>query len=176
MTSVDIPTLASAEFARGNWLNVCVVFCSPNILHWRVLPPGAQYWRNAKDEAVSVQGSERQGDSVWWLLRCTSYYGIPVFKARLERRLEVREGWLFTWSNWQVLFSGGIPMDKFGWFYGRNGSTWSDGVLTMDTGTDNIEKLGDIRQVTMQWVTKLFSFIISHFSWFSCEKDIACQI
>ena len=39
-------------------------------------------------------------------------------------------------------------MDKFGWFYGRNGTTWSDGHLTMDTGTDDITKLGDIRQVT----------------------------
>ena len=43
-------------------------------------------------------------------------------------------------------FIGGIPMDKFGWFYERNGTTWSDGVLTMDTGTDDIAKLGDIRQ------------------------------
>lgn len=40
-------------------------------------------------------------------------------------------------------------MDKFGWFYARNGTTWSDGVLTMDTGTDDIAKLGDIRQVTL---------------------------
>ena len=39
-------------------------------------------------------------------------------------------------------------MDKFGWFYGRNGTTWSDGEVTMDTGTDDITKLGDIRQVT----------------------------
>ena len=40
-------------------------------------------------------------------------------------------------------------MDKFGWFYERNGTTWSDGVLTMDTGTDDIAKLGKIRQVTL---------------------------
>ena len=40
-------------------------------------------------------------------------------------------------------------MDKFGWFYERNGSTWSDGVLTMDTGTNDIAKLGDIRQVPL---------------------------
>ena len=40
-------------------------------------------------------------------------------------------------------------MDKFGWFYARNGTTWSDGVLTMDTGADDIAKLGNIRQVTL---------------------------
>ena len=48
-----------------------------------------------------------------------------------------------------ISFLGGIPMDKFGWFYKRNGTTWSDGVLTMDTGTDHIAKLGDIRQVAL---------------------------
>ena len=40
--------------------------------------------------------------------------------------------------------SNGIPMDKFGWFYKRNGTTWSDGVITMNTGSDNFENLGDI--------------------------------
>ena len=25
--------------------------------------------------------------------------------------------------------SSGIPMDKFGWFYKRNGTTWSDGKV-----------------------------------------------
>ena len=36
------------------------------------------------------------------------------------------------------------PMDKFGWFYQRNGTTWSDGVLTMNTGEEDFDKLGDI--------------------------------
>jgi len=37
-----------------------------------------------------------------------------------------------------------IPMDKFGWFYKRNGTTWSDGNLRMHTGQGDIEKLGQI--------------------------------
>ena len=57
---------------------------------------------------------------------------------------------------------GGIPMDRFGWFYARNGrweshksdfingilspfcSTWSDGVVTMATGEASFPQLGDI--------------------------------
>jgi len=37
-----------------------------------------------------------------------------------------------------------IPMEKFGWFYKRNGTTWSDGLLRMHTGKDDINKLGEI--------------------------------
>lgn len=27
--------------------------------------------------------------------------------------------------------TSGIPMDKFGWFYKRNGTTWSDGKVLL---------------------------------------------
>ncbi|KAK9870107.1 hypothetical protein WA026_006202 [Henosepilachna vigintioctopunctata] len=35
-----------------------------------------------------------------------------------------------------------IPYDKFGWFYSRNGSSSYDGNYTMNTGADDIQKLG----------------------------------
>lgn len=38
-----------------------------------------------------------------------------------------------------------VPMDRFGWFYGRNGTTWSDDVVTMATGAINYDQLGDIK-------------------------------
>jgi len=41
---------------------------------------------------------------------------------------------------------GGIPMDKFGWFYKRNGTTWSDGQVTMATGSKNYSEVGDIKR------------------------------
>jgi len=37
-----------------------------------------------------------------------------------------------------------LPMEKFGWFYKRNGTTWADGDLQMHTGQDNIDRLGEI--------------------------------
>jgi len=35
-------------------------------------------------------------------------------------------------------------MNKFGWFYERNGTSWSDGDLVMNTGKDDISLLGQI--------------------------------
>lgn len=37
-----------------------------------------------------------------------------------------------------------VPMDKFGWFYKRNGTTFSDGDISMHTGEDDISLLGQI--------------------------------
>jgi len=37
-----------------------------------------------------------------------------------------------------------VPMDKFGWFYKRNGTSWSDGDLLMETGTTDVNRLGKI--------------------------------
>jgi hypothetical protein len=39
-----------------------------------------------------------------------------------------------------------IPVDKFGWFYGRNGSSEFDGVFNMETGEEDISRLGVLRQ------------------------------
>jgi len=39
-----------------------------------------------------------------------------------------------------------IPADKFGWFYGRNGSSEFEGSFNMETGEDDISRLGVLRQ------------------------------
>jgi len=43
-------------------------------------------------------------------------------------------------------FNVPIPgiMDKFGFYYGRNGSDWWDGVFNMFTGSNNLHRLGEI--------------------------------
>lgn len=40
---------------------------------------------------------------------------------------------------------GGVPKDKFGWFYKRNGTTWSDGVINMATGKSDFQDVGSIK-------------------------------
>lgn len=35
-----------------------------------------------------------------------------------------------------------LPFDKFAWFYGRNHSATAEGVLTMNTGVGDLDKLG----------------------------------
>jgi len=59
--------------------------------------------------------------------------------------------WLFEGFSDSLMSAGAMfapktdmPMDKFGWFYGRNGSTWSDGVIRMSTGVQDYSTLGDI--------------------------------
>merc|ERR1711997_1088656 len=37
-----------------------------------------------------------------------------------------------------------VILDKFGWFYKRNGTTWSDGDVEMRTGEGDIDSLGEI--------------------------------
>merc|ERR1712079_690513 len=37
-----------------------------------------------------------------------------------------------------------VPMHKFGWFYKRNGTSWSDGDLLMETGPTDVNHLGRI--------------------------------
>ena len=59
---MDVPALATAEFARGDWLKVASWF-SLNIMI-RVLSPGAQYRGHDEDETVTLQTSQRQGDPV----------------------------------------------------------------------------------------------------------------
>jgi len=39
---------------------------------------------------------------------------------------------------------GKVKLDKFGWFYKRNGTSWSDGDLSMHTGSEDISLLGNI--------------------------------
>ena len=43
-------------------------------------------------------------------------------------------------------FNVPIPgiMDKFGFYYGRNGSDWWDGIFNMFTGSNNLHRLGEI--------------------------------
>ncbi|KAK0178811.1 hypothetical protein PV327_007660 [Microctonus hyperodae] len=40
----------------------------------------------------------------------------------------------------------GIPGDKFGWFYGRNGSETYDGIFNMLTGSKNLKNIGILQE------------------------------
>ncbi|KAF4527839.1 hypothetical protein B566_EDAN014640, partial [Ephemera danica] len=49
-----------------------------------------------------------------------------------------------------------IPFDRFGWFYERNNSDVYDGHFNMDTGADDIEKVGRLRYWNYANRTKYF--------------------
>ena len=131
---MDIPALATAEFARGDWLKVGFSVCFLHSIKFSL-------------QELSIGGMMKMRPS---LFKNVSAREI-LFDGFTDPLLTVGSLFARPGSNSLVMcnfltFSlGGIPMDKFGWFYGRNGTTWSDGQVTMDTGTDDITKLGDIR-------------------------------
>ncbi|KAL1139975.1 hypothetical protein AAG570_006952 [Ranatra chinensis] len=50
-----------------------------------------------------------------------------------------------------------LPFDRFGWFVNRNGSADYDGVFNMDTGTDDLFRLGKLYAWNFQSETNFFS-------------------
>ena len=68
-----------------------------------------------------------------------------LFTTRTARSL-LFEGYTDALLTFGSFFTAddGIPKDKFGWFYKRNGTSWSDGRVSMATGEGNFSALGDI--------------------------------
>jgi len=50
--------------------------------------------------------------------------------------------------------------DKFGFFYGRNGSDWWDGIFNMFTGVDDPTKLGSIAKWFVKTQKDFFSSFV----------------
>jgi hypothetical protein len=72
------------------------------------------------------------------------------FRSSLFRTRPARD-WIFEGFSDSLLTMGSfltqstdIPMDKFGWFYKRNGTGWADGVIKMASGAGDYSKLGEI--------------------------------
>jgi len=101
--TLDIPVLASAEFARGSWFT-----------------------------EKSMAGMYAMRDSLF------------TNKTAQDLLFDGYSDSLMTAGN-MFAKKGLIPKDKFGWFYKRNGTTWSDGVVNMATGTDNFKDVGTIK-------------------------------
>ncbi|ROT68508.1 scavenger receptor class B, croquemort type [Penaeus vannamei] len=51
---------------------------------------------------------------------------------------------VLDWLKEHPSFASGISYDKFAWFYGRNLTTYYDGLFNMKTGVDTLENLGKI--------------------------------
>jgi len=102
ISTIDIPTLAAGEFARGHWF---------------------------QELTMSGMMSTR----------------LSLFTTKTARSL-LFEGYTDTLLTFGSMFAAdnGIPKDKFGWFYKRNGTSWSDGRVSMATGEQNFSQLGDI--------------------------------
>ncbi|XP_011300459.1 protein croquemort isoform X2 [Fopius arisanus] len=105
-----------------------------------------------------------------------------AYKVRYKRRfmqllvsgiLEgLHEGLTVTKTVRELLFDGyeddlinfakkydipGIPWDKFGWFYGRNGSETYDGIFNMNTGANNMKEIGILHEWNHSDKSKIYT-------------------
>jgi len=103
VSTVDIPVLASAEYARGNW------------------------WTEKT-------------------MATTFAFRSSFFTNKTAREL-LFDGYSDPLLDMGSMFvkEGGVPKDKFGWFYKRNGTTWNDGVINMATGSADFQDVGSIK-------------------------------
>jgi len=101
--TVDIPVLASAEFARGSFFNTLTMS--------GIMKTRSSLFTKKTAKELLFDG-----------------YSDPLLTM----------GSFFAKDN-------GIPMDKFGWFYKRNGTTWSDGIVNMATGQKDFQDVGSIK-------------------------------
>jgi len=98
---------------------------------------------------VPVLATAEYGRGVWameWANSALFSTRQGLFVEKTARQI-LFEGYSDPLLDMGSLFAAtsGIPMDKFGWFYKRNGTTWSDGKVRMATGTKNYSEVGEIR-------------------------------
>jgi len=119
VTTINVPVVGSAEFVRGDFFMEWGVSDMLSTIEARIFVKrsiGELLFEGYEDTVMDIGSSMDNEDE--------------YFEYEEEDDIEKD--------------ANKVPMDKFGWFYQRNGTTWSDGDLTMYTGSDDIEQLGKI--------------------------------
>eukprot|EP00095_Tigriopus_kingsejongensis_P012252 maker-scaffold472_size162276-snap-gene-0.29 protein:Tk12252 transcript:maker-scaffold472_size162276-snap-gene-0.29-mRNA-1 annotation:"hypothetical protein DAPPUDRAFT_303163" len=93
----------------------------------------------------SAEASRGQFFMQWGLSSTFDNIGSQLFIKKTVRELlfEGYEDTLLALADWFGQESS-IPLDRFGWFYKRNGTTWADGTFNMYTGERDIAEMGKI--------------------------------
>jgi len=119
VTTINVPVVGSAEFVRGDFFMEWGISDMLSTIEARIFVKKTigELLFDGYEDAVMEIGSSLDGDE-------DDYFEDEEDEPKQE--------------------SNKVPMEKFGWFYKRNGSSWSDGSLTMRTGADDINLLGKI--------------------------------
>jgi len=120
VTTINVPVVGSAEFVRGDFFMEWGISDMLSTIEARIFVKktiGELLFEGYEDEVMEI-GSSLDGDDD------EEYFD----EEEEETKQDLNK----------------VPMDKFGWFYKRNGTSWSDGSLAMRTGSDNINLLGEI--------------------------------
>jgi len=115
VTTINVPVVGSAEFVRGDFF-----------LEWGI-----------SDMLSTIQATIFVKRSIGELL----------FEGYADTVMEIADSFDQEdefYEDEEEEEEEKVKMDKFGWFYQRNGTSWSDGKLVMHTGKDDISKLGQI--------------------------------
>jgi len=120
VTTINVPVVGSAEFVRGDFFMEWGVSDMLSTIGARIFVTRsiAELLFDGYEDTVMEIGSSLDSED--------DYFDDE------EYEMEVEED------------TNKIPMDKFGWFYKRNGTSWSDGDLAMHTGAQEMSLLGRI--------------------------------
>jgi len=141
VTTINMPAVGAAEFARGDFL--------------------MEY--GVSDLLSSVQAKLFVNKTVGQLLFDGYEDEIVMLKAAMETQdkgeVDVdSDDWsMEDWSRKRKKRSYMPDDEKFGWFYKRNGTDWADGALKMYTGKGDMSSLGQLKAWNERDTTDVFS-------------------
>jgi len=120
VTTINVPVVGSAEFVRGDFFMEWGISDMLATIEARIFVKRTigELLFDGYEDAVMDIGSSLEGNE-------EDYF-------EYEEEEETEED------------PNKVPMDKFGWFYKRNGTSWSDGDLAMHTGEEELSLLGKI--------------------------------
>merc|ERR1711892_285689 len=119
VTTINVPVVGSAEFVRGDFFMEWGISDMLSTIEARIFVKrsiGELLFDGYEDPVMDI-GSSMDSDD-------------DYFEEEEEEDTEKDPN--------------KVPMDKFGWFYKRNGTSWSDGDLSMHTGAGDMSLLGRI--------------------------------
>jgi len=118
VTTINVPVVGSAEFVRGDFF-----------MEWGV-----------SDMLSTIQARIFVKRTIGELL----FDGYEDTVMEIGTSLDSEDDYFGEEEYGEEEDEGKVTLDKFGWFYKRNGTSWSDGDLSMHTGSDDISLLGSI--------------------------------
>jgi len=128
VTTLNMPAVGAAEFAKGDFLSEFGVSDMLATIEAKLFvrkSVGELLFSGYRDPILEIKTAMDEDDE----------YDYDVFDEYED--YEKQEYVEQTDDN-------NVPMDKFGWFYKRNGTSWADGDLSTHSGKSDFSLLGKI--------------------------------
>ena len=126
VTTINVPVVGSADFAKGDYMMEWGISDMLSTLEAKIFVKktvGQLLFEGYEDDVMELGSSMNNEDE---------YTEEDFFGDGYDSEEEDHEP------------AEDSLQDKFGWFYKRNGTSWSDGFVKMHTGSGDISRLGEI--------------------------------